>query len=482
MKHEKMNNGSLKPDENLSAEEVLDRSETAADDMPSKEEILAESEATADEIPSEEGTVGTEINKTESGDDGDEKGKKSKNLNIFPKIVCVLLAVILWYYVMQVDSPDYEQTFEDVPVTLTGTTTLENERSLFVYSGYGYTVDVTVNGKKSVISKYTLDDIKVTADLVDVLNAGEHNVTLGVTLPTGLSLVKTEYEQITVYADEKASIDVPIKAKLTGANYNNEYEYGELVTEYNSVIVTGPKTVLATVGSALASVDLSGLGVITETTSAVRPLVVVGKSGEEITNPYIKLSRSEVKVTLPVYTEKVVSLTVDTANGLLTEKNSRIKIQPSELRIKGDPAVLSGINTINVATLDEKKVEDNVTYTYELEESDKYTYLSNNVISVTVTHVGTVTKTYSVTNITVNAGDNEYRLVDKTVDITLRGTEKQLEFITADDIKLIADVSEYSTDYSGTVSAEVEVVVSKNGTDGVYEIGTYRVQIRVNDD
>lgn len=428
-----------------------------------------------------EATVGTEVHKLDADNGAAGKKKNKKKLNILPKIICAFAATVIWFYVMQVDSPDYEETFEDVPVTLTNTTVLENERGLFVYSGYGYTVDVTVNGKKSVISKYTLEDLKVSVDLKDVHSAGEHSISLDVSLPSGLSLVKTEYDQVSVYADEKDSVDVPIKAKLTGANYNNEYEYGELITEYNSVIVTGPKTALSSIGSALVSVDLSGLGVITETTSAVRPLVLVGKSGEEISNPYIKLSRSEVKVTLPVYTEKVVSLTVDSVHDYYNEKNSRIKITPSELRIKGDPAVLSAINSINVATIDEKLVEDNVTYTYELEESDKYTYLSNNVISVTVTHINTVTKTYSVDNITVNAGENDYVLADKSIDITLRGSKAKLEDITADDIKIVADISDYSTDYSGTVSVEAQIVITKDGITDVYEVGTYRVQLRVND-
>lgn len=407
--------------------------------------------------------------------------KRRKKLDILPKIVCFLVAVVIWFYVMQVDSPDYEETFDDIPIQLSNTNVLENESGLFVYSGYGYSVDVTVNGKKSIISKYTVDDIKITADLKDVKNAGEHNIVLDVKLPSGLSLVKTEFDQIEVYVDERASTDIPIKAKITGANYNNEYEYGDLVTEYNSVIVTGPKTAVYSISNALASIDLSGLGVIKETTSAVRPLTLIDKNGETISNPYIKLSRSEVKVTLPVYTEKVVSLTVDTANGYFNERNTKITLTPSEIRIKGDPVALADVKSINVATLNEKMIEEGVKYTYELETSDKYVFLSNNVISVVVDHLNTVTKTYSVENIDVVAGNNKYYLVNKTMDITLRGTEAQLEMITAEDIKLVADVSGYSTDYSGTVSVEATVVISKNGISGVYELGTYRVQIRVND-
>lgn len=407
--------------------------------------------------------------------------KIKKKYNIIPKIVCVLVAIVIWLYVMQVDSPDYEHTFEDIPIDLSNTSVLENERGLFVYSGYGYTFDITVNGKKSIISKYTVDDIKASVDLKDIRNAGEHDAEINVKLPSGLTLVSKEFDEITVYADEKSSIDVPIKAKLTGANYNNEYEYGELVTEYNSVIVTGPKSSIASIENALASVDLSGLGVIKETTSAVRPLVLVNKNGDTVSNPYIKLSRGEVKVTLPVYTEKVVTLTVDTVNGYFNDRNTKITVTPSEIRIKGDPVVLSGIKNINVATLDEKEVEEGVKYTYELENSDKYTYLSNSTISVVVDHINTVTKTYSVENIEVVAGANDYRLSDKSLDITLRGSEAQLEMITAEDIELVADISGYSTDYSGTVSIEVDVNITKTGISGVYELGTYRVLIGVNE-
>ena len=55
------------------------------------------------------------------------------------KIVCLLLAFIIWLYVMQVDSPKHEEVFHSIPVELTNTQVLDGESGLSVYSGYGNT-------------------------------------------------------------------------------------------------------------------------------------------------------------------------------------------------------------------------------------------------------------------------------------------------------------------------------------------------------
>ncbi|HOQ14738.1 MAG TPA: hypothetical protein PKZ58_06610, partial [Bacillota bacterium] len=34
------------------------------------------------------------------------------------KVLCILAAVVIWLYVMNVENPDYEQTIESVPVTI----------------------------------------------------------------------------------------------------------------------------------------------------------------------------------------------------------------------------------------------------------------------------------------------------------------------------------------------------------------------------
>lgn len=404
---------------------------------------------------------------------------KRKRVDIIPMIVCVLFAIVIWYYVMQVDSPDYQEVFHDIDVNLSNTAVLENERNLYVYSGYGYTVDITVSGKKSVISKYTADDITVTADLSNITEAGEYQAELQIKLPTGLTLVKPDYNSILVYVDEKETVSLPVESRITGATYSGEYEYGELTPEYDSIVVLGPKSEIDKLSSAVVSVDLSSLGVIKESTVSVCQISVVNKDGETVTNPYIKLSRTEMRVTLPVYTYKELPLKVSFVNGYLNERNSTVTINPPAVRVKGDPVVLQKYENLTVANIDEKTLAADTVSTFELEKNSDFTYENPTSVEVTVQHVGTVVKTYNVTNIKIVGTKGICVPVDKTVNVTLRGTPEQLEKITANDITLEADASEYANDYSGTAKLPAAVKISGENTDGVYELNSYSIQVKI---
>ena len=46
------------------------------------------------------------------------EGKAKRKLNLLPKIVCLFFAVVIWYYVMQVDNPEYKQTISGIKVNL----------------------------------------------------------------------------------------------------------------------------------------------------------------------------------------------------------------------------------------------------------------------------------------------------------------------------------------------------------------------------
>ena len=68
-----------------------------------------------------------------------------RGYDILTKILCFIAAFILWLYVTQVETSDYEETFNGVSVELVNTSVLESEAGLHVYSGHGNTVNVTVS-------------------------------------------------------------------------------------------------------------------------------------------------------------------------------------------------------------------------------------------------------------------------------------------------------------------------------------------------
>ena len=98
---------------------------------------------------------------------GDGAGPKKTKIRMIPALVCLFFAVVIWYYVMQVDNPDYKYTFENIAVSIDDQQLMElSNRGLTTFTGTDYSVDITVRGKKSTVSRYTSSDIVVTADVL----------------------------------------------------------------------------------------------------------------------------------------------------------------------------------------------------------------------------------------------------------------------------------------------------------------------------
>lgn len=400
-----------------------------------------------------------------------------KKHNVISKLVCVALAFLLWIYVAQTDSAETQSTFSGVTVYLDNTSVLESESSLYVYSGYGSLVDVTVVGRKNVIRDYTADDIRVSADLSGIKNAGEHSVRLRVSLPNGLTLASLSADTVTVHVDEKITKNIDVTAKLVSGTVAENYQLGELSPKYPTVTVSGPRTVIDDISGALIRLDL---GAVTESMTATRAIELVSASGSDIDMRYLTMSRSEMEVYVPLYTTKKLPLTVNTKYGYLNKDNSKITVSPESVTVKGDPNVLAGLESLTVDTIDEKALVSgdsirmvNVLPPDGVEIEDKTT-----AAVVRVEHIGTVTKSYTVSSFTVKgASDLKYDIKTESVTVTLRGTLSDLGKITERDITASVDLTEYAnSEVSGSITETLEISVA---SDTVYEVGEYTVQVQI---
>lgn len=402
-----------------------------------------------------------------------------KNHDWIPKALCLLFAFFIWLYVMQVDSPEHEEVFHSVSVELINTSVLEGESGLSIYSGYGNMVDVTVIGKKSVINKLSSEDIRVNADVSDLKTAGFHSVSLKADLPAGLTLGSLSQNSIQVYCDEKASAVVDVRARLTSFTMASRLEMGELQTDYDTVVVSGPKTALSQISYALVTLDL---GNVDASITATGKLSLMDSSGNRIENPYLRMSRSEVTVYVPVYTYKTLPLTVRYKYGYYNSENVNVTIQPSTLEVRGDPAVLDRLTEIVVATLDEKKIAGDVTQLAPLElESGLTAADGTENATIRVEHIGTYTHTFNVTDIDVTGAVGiRYEILDKSLSVTVRGTLEQLSRLKTTDFSAVVDLSGYSENSSGVIREPAVIRIDSTYAAGVYEIGDYSVQVKLN--
>ena len=80
------------------------------------------------------------------------------------KVISLLMATILWGYVIWETNPVIKPTIGNVPVQMLNTDSME-EKGLIILNPQDYTVDVKVQGKKIDAGNIKAGDIRVTADL-----------------------------------------------------------------------------------------------------------------------------------------------------------------------------------------------------------------------------------------------------------------------------------------------------------------------------
>lgn len=111
--------------------------------------------------------------------------------HIIAKIVCLLLAVVLWLYVMYAEAPIYSEVYEGVTVNLVGDTT--------AWDIDDPTISVRVYGTKMELAAYSAENIEatvLTSDLPDATPVGnggdQYSFNVRIKLPGALT-VKDEY-------------------------------------------------------------------------------------------------------------------------------------------------------------------------------------------------------------------------------------------------------------------------------------------------
>lgn len=400
-----------------------------------------------------------------------------KNFSILPKIFCVIVAFVIWLYVAAVESPDHEETIHQVPVNLVGVSSIESNYNLSVFSGYDITVDLTVKGQLSTINKYSVDDYNITADISHVTAGGRHTVELFFDMPTGVLLSSASATTAELYIDERTTATIDVYPRLKSIAVPDNYELGELISDTETVIVSGPKILVEDVAHAAVYLDA---GRLDSSISMIGKLTLVNKSGEDITNPFLKLSKNEVKVSIPLYEYKELTVVVPTKYGYLNDTNSKIAINPPTIAVKGDPVVLDKINKISTTTIDETKIVGDSTIILGLIIPDNISIASGetNNVSVTVNHIGTTVKSVAVDEIKVVGAKNlDYSIQTAVLNVTLRGTSEILESVDENSIIASVDLTGFE-ETVGIISIPVTITM-KDSENGVYAVGEYSVQVKL---
>lgn len=263
---------------------------------------------------------------------------------IINRVAAVIIAIVLWVYVISVVNPPTTVTVRQVPVTLLNQDYLDDSKLAIAGDGK-YTVDVSLSGKRKDLI-LTSSDLSATADL-NGLAPGQNYITVKVTSPSNTTVSEIRTEKIQVYVDELVAYDKPVELEIL--NVPSGTELSAISIDHEIISVSGARSLVNMVDRILVTVDAANMSV-DEPERMQLTVVPIDSEGNPV--KAVNVDHSYVNVTSTLYTVKSVPLytrVVGTPGLGLELVSSNI---PSSISIKGTLLNLSKINYVNAEPLD----------------------------------------------------------------------------------------------------------------------------------
>ena len=397
-------------------------------------------------------------------------------------VISILVAIAMWLYVDLERAPERTMTIRDIPVEFSGENTTLADKNLMLLSGYDTTIDLKIRGPKRELVKMNRDNVRVIASTSSIDSVGVHQLDWTVSFPDGVvrtnvSVEKASLSQITVTVGELYTKEVPVECQVVG-EVAEGYFTGDVVLDPEVLTLRAQRDDLLNVSCAKLTVDISGA-----TRSVVQTVDVqlYDYDGNPVENSNIRTNTSLIQAKVPVLTTREVELAVEFSGVPGAAMNSiKCDITPKTVRLNGEADVLDSIDKLVLATLHVDDLELHQQNSYVVTPPDG-TWLvnGNEVATADITLEGIEEKSLTATSIEFDKLPSGLYATAPDGGLTVRlwGLSEEIEAVTAENLRVIADMSAVTG--QGTVTVPVTVTIS--GFNDVTVRGTYELTVTVTD-
>lgn len=384
--------------------------------------------------------------------------------NLGFKLLALFFAFTLWLTVYNLEDPTKSKTMT-LPVVIENRENLENMGKYFEVLEGSNKASFTITAARSVLDKLDESDFVATADMNQIAIAEDNTIgTVPIEITCTANVNEKSYKLSSTSKNLKISIEdlmskqFVVSVKPTG-NLPEGFTLGSIeVTAPNVLRVSGPKSIVQTIDSVVASVDVSVSGIVDSKNTYKATPELYDKNGKEIDATRLTLSNSTVTVLAEVLNTKQVPISVK-ASGSPADGYTLTKVNcnPKTLLLKGDKAVLNTINVIEVPSslLSVEGKDQNVEVTIDVSE-----YIPQGV--------SLVNPEESTVKITATIGkikEKVFSIDAKNILVTGLSTQSKLEFAVASIAVYVsgleADIAKLG---NKTISGSIDVTNLKNGT------------------
>ncbi len=377
--------------------------------------------------------------------------------NILTILLSLLLAFILWSYVVIVIGPEYQDTFYDVKVDLESVSkALEEEGKMLLLTDKA-SVTLELSGNRVDLNKLNSGNIYATVDPSKIA-PGQTDYRVDIRYPDNISedafTLEAQYPSV-------IQLNVAWRAEKTvkvEVDYNEEIipeGYGTLPVEqeFTEINIVGPEDVIERIAAAKVQLELTEINNKTGILDQEFKLTFCDDQGNPVDSSYVRVPEEAAMITvsLPICMKKVIPLKVYVKEGGGATEANHVTVSPATITVLGSEEALENLNEWYLNTpetvLDLVTMEAG-TVNYEIKNlPEGVTNRSGkDSADVTVSFDGLITKEFTLDLNKIQRlnlpADVYPEISEEQIKITLRGTEEKLKNLTASEITAALDFTD----------------------------------------
>lgn len=265
----------------------------------------------------------------------------------------VLVAVIMWAFVMTSTNPSLSKTVRGVPLTIKNQEVMQKEGYALVGKDEISSVNVKVEGSRSDLASLSSDDLVASVDL-GVPTEGIKTLNIKVDGPSGIKVESTNPSNVNFKIEKIVKKDLPVEIKIP-----------DKLKESKIINVSEQSTKKITVSGLRKNIDkvdkiILNIGKDEYLDGKIHDIEArpVDKSGKTVAN--VDLSQNDVSISFDVLQSKEVEIELDYEESL--PKNMEViekKYSPKKVVIKGEKSIIDKIDKIKTEKIDLTNLKNN---------------------------------------------------------------------------------------------------------------------------
>lgn len=355
------------------------------------------------------------------------------------KIMSVLFAVFLWFFVLDSTNPIVSMDFS-VPLRIENENVLRSKDIVIKESNFPRNVTVSLKGREEKIKRINSSEIEAVVDLSKVNDASTGFLYVEIyNIPDGVSFESVSPRTVNFKLEKIGENLYPIEVTTVGKAKENYRVVGISITP-QTISIEATNSVISSIGKVMAVADITGIKSDTSMKLMCKVYDKVGNEMPEFSDKYSVEARIEVAKevsVIPVVKGKPAKDYVDGVH----------KVSPDKVLISGPSNLLDSIDNLKTESIDIEDLDASVTKTANIVLPSGVNLVnSQKAVSVSVEIVPLSVKKYRIKAEDIIMENEEaddsltYKIVDEEIEIEIKGTMEELDKIVESKLKPSIDV------------------------------------------